>query len=72
MGRGDLDGSAQPPPIEDQTIVVSIDAAPEITYTIDIDRHRQESHQDLMVSFRRASRGVEVPTSLPLTEKRRR
>lgn len=51
---------------------MSIDAAPEITYTIDIDRHRQEGHQDLMVSFRRASRGVEVPTSLPLTEKRKR
>ena len=66
MRRGDLDGSVQPPPIEDQTIVVSIDAAPEITYTI------QEGHQDLMVSFRRASRGVEVPTSLPLTEKRKR
>ena len=36
MRRGDLDGSVQPPPIEDQTIVVSIDAAPEITYTIDM------------------------------------
>ena len=37
MRRGDLDGSAQPLPIKDQTIV-SIDAAPEITYTIGIAR----------------------------------
>lgn len=38
MRRGDLDGSAQSLPIKDQTIVVSIDAAPEITYTIGIAR----------------------------------
>ncbi|MGK2310470.1 hypothetical protein [Cutibacterium sp. V947] len=36
MRRGDRDGSAQPPPIKDQMIVVGIDADPEMTYTIGI------------------------------------